>query len=146
PHNMNIETSHIRCAPLSAIILLGVFVILRPASASPELADKIAASENKIISRVKDLEQVASSVRDKDSGTALELLHTATQPLCELDHLRELLLIDSLVQNDSAKKKIEDLIRNHVNALTGTVDRSVAFIKQLSQAFITRQSFGKLPS
>jgi hypothetical protein len=128
---MNVETSHIRCAALSAVILLGVFVILRPASASPESADKIAASKNKIVSALKDLKELATSVsirEGKDSGTALEILHTATEPICELDHLRELLLIDSLIQNDNAKNKVDDLIRKHVNALADSVDRSVGFI------------------
>lgn len=127
---------HIRFPGLSAIILLGLFAILRPAGATPPewatpLKENVVASAKKIGSRVTDLRQIARGLRGLDREITMETACMAEKPLCQLDHIRELLLIESLVQNESDAVKrtmIEGMIINHLDLLGEYVDIVVEYI------------------
>jgi hypothetical protein len=127
---------HIRLPRLSVVILLGLFCYSLPAWATPPewaapLKENVVASRNKIRSRVNDLNQIARGLRGLDREMTREIAHSSERPVCELDHIRELLTIDSLVQNENDASKrimIESMISGHLDSLGEYVDIAVEYI------------------
>ena len=131
--NMNIKTPHIRFAPLSALILLGLFAILRPASATPDLAETVAASMSKMNSRCDDFDQlISSNLIETDRNAAIPVASVADLAFCNIERLRELLLIAQSARDENDRRMVEGFISHDIDALARFVDIQVKYINRVS--------------
>lgn len=101
--------------------------MVHPACATAT-AESLAASANKLRSRLTDMTQLAQSLRGPDEQHAWQLTAVAVESLMSVGHIRDLVLIKSLVENDADKRKIEPIIRGRVKAFVNTVDSSIRVI------------------
>ena len=66
--------------------------------------DEVATYERKMIAHREDLTQIATSVsRELDKEIAINLIDLTTQASIQLAHVQDLLLVDSLVQNETGR-------------------------------------------
>jgi hypothetical protein len=112
---------------LFALILVGSFAILHHACAIPA-NEKIAAFEHKVDSRGRDLIQLSESLSARDQQLTWDISHVALEYVGKLQHIQDLLLIDSVVENEADKRRIEPIIRDRVKGLADTVDAAVKLI------------------
>ena len=112
----------IRSPCLFPLILVGLFAML----ATP--AGSIEGSSNKIRSRVTDLSQFSNSLRGPDQEIALDLGHMGERTLRLLDHIKDLLLIESLIQSEADKRKIGPIIDSRAKGLAHDIDADVKMI------------------
>ena len=130
---MKIETPPIPFQQLYAISFIALFVILGPAWAAPpsSLEKNIAASQKKIRARVTDLHQLAPNLPESDHNIINFTAEAAEHPLCQLDHIQELLMIDSAGGiDDRAKTNVKNMINGHLEKLGAYVDLAVEFINR----------------
>jgi hypothetical protein len=116
------------CSPgLFALILVGTVAMLRAIDATPA-AGSIAALSNKMHSRVTDLIQLAETLRGRDQQIAIEIGNVGAGTFKTLLLIRDLLLIESLVQNEADKIKIEPIVDSRVKRLAHDIDLDVKLI------------------
>jgi|SRR5437667_8028835 len=116
----------IRSPCLFPLILVGLFAMLGAVDATP--AGSIEGSSNKIRSRVTDLSQFSNSLRGPDQEIALDLGHMGERTLRLLDHIKDLLLIESLIQSEADKRKIGPIIDSRAKGLAHDIDADVKMI------------------
>ena len=92
------------------------------------LDDRVAASQQRITSQMKDLSQIARSLSGREATLVVQIV--AGTPFCEIDCLRKLLLIRSFVHNEDDKKKIDVEISDQIDFLAQAADVEIEDIPQ----------------
>jgi hypothetical protein len=118
-----------RTAKLFPAILVGIFATLRVVDSTPPSAS-IAGAANKMTSRVTDLTQIAEGLKGRDGQLAIDFGNVAAENRDALHHLQDLLLIESLIQNESDRRKVEPVISNRIENLARHIDRCVEVINR----------------
>src|SRR5260370_31100758 len=112
---------------LFALILVGLFAMLRAIDAT-SAAGSIAALSNKMHSRATDLIQLAETLRGRDQQIAIDIGNVGADTFKTLQLIGDLLLIESLVQNEADKRKIEPIVDGRVKRLAHDIDLDVKLI------------------
>jgi len=77
-----------------------------------------------------DMSQLVESLSGGDRPIALEIALEAKWYLSKVEHIRDLRLIESQVQNEADKTKIELIISSRIKALVDDVDPAVNVINK----------------
>jgi len=104
----------------SAIIIMGLFAILRPANASPDLADKLKASNDKLQSLYRDAQRNMHDLRGEEAefGAAMMLTEKITEALCHVFVLDALVSVGQSVHDENDKRTIDKAISSHIEAFS----------------------------
>ena len=126
-----LKTTGSRFTALFIFVLLG-FCVPHPVSAAPktEQEQRVDAVHEKLLSTETDLLDMVLGLSGSglDQDIAHDLINTSAKHSGDLLHIRTLLQINSLVQNDADKQRIQPIIARDIKSVAGGIKRSVTSV------------------
>ena len=112
-----------RLGPL--LLLLSLALHLPPVSAADTEAAALTTYAKKMDSYGSDLIDIGKGLTGLDQHIASKLAELVASTHLEITHVQDLVLIESLLQDDGDKRRIKPILSARIKTVTGGIDLSI---------------------